>query len=74
MLAVLFYLQEFVYYNVTEEQLLLTYCEVLVEWEQYEVIVGVIHEEKLLQEFDIETGKFIDSLVNVCLDKIYTDE
>lgn len=30
MLTVLFYLQEFVYYEVTEESLLLTYCEVLV--------------------------------------------
>ena len=43
MLTILFYLQEYVYYNVSEYQLLLIYCEVLVEWKQYEVIYSVIH-------------------------------
>jgi len=44
MLTVLLYLQENVYYEVTERDLLLTYGEVLIEWKQFEVIKGIIYD------------------------------
>lgn len=48
MLTVLLYLQEQVYYEVTERELLLTYCEVLIEWKQFEVIKGIVYDEEIL--------------------------
>lgn len=44
MLNVLLYLQDNVYYDVTQRDLMLCYCEVLIEWKQYEVIKGIVYE------------------------------
>jgi hypothetical protein len=48
MMTILLYLQENVYYEVTERELLLCYFEGLIEWKQFEVIKGIIYDEEVL--------------------------
>jgi len=74
MLTVLLYLQENVYYEVTERELLLTYGEVLIEWKQFEVIKGIIYDEEVLEKIDIEREGFINDLIRRTLCQIYADE
>jgi hypothetical protein len=48
MLTILLYLQENVYYEVTEKEMLLCYFEGMIEWKQFEVIKGIIYDEEVL--------------------------
>jgi hypothetical protein len=44
MLTVLLYIQETIYYDVSEKDLLLTYGEILIEWKQFDVIKGILYD------------------------------
>ncbi len=74
MLTVLLYLQDSIYYDITEYQVLIVYCQVLAEWKQYEVIKSIIHIERVLEQLNIDQVTFINELVNTLLNNIYQNE
>lgn len=73
MMTILLYLQENVYYEVTERELLLCYFEGLIEWKQFEVIKGIIYDEEVLEKLEIPREGFIDELIERTLLQIYLD-
>ncbi len=74
MLTVLLYLQDSIYYDITEYQVLIVYCQVLAEWKQYEVIKSIVHIERVLEQLNIDQITFINELVNTLLNNIYQNE
>lgn len=72
MLAVLLYLQEQVYYEVPVKDFLLTYCEVLIEWKEFEVIKGIVYDEDVTEKLSIDKEDFIYQLISNTLAQIYS--
>ena len=73
-MTILLYLQENVYYDVTEKELLLCYFEGLIEWKQFQVIKGIIYDEEVLEKLEIPRDEFVDELLERTLLQIYQDQ
>lgn len=74
MLFVLLYLQETVYYDSKERDILMIYFEIMIEWKQFPVLHSILYLENCLEKLNIEKSDFVEEVVLRSLHKVYSDD
>lgn len=74
MLNILLYLKETIFYELDERQVLMLYGEMMIQWKQFDVVSGLIHDEGIPEKLGYANREYIEELLNMSLDAIYTDE
>lgn len=73
MLNVLLYLKENVFYDIDEKHVLMIYGEMLIQWKQFDVVKGLIHDENIPDKLGFAGREYIEQLMLTSLDIIYND-
>ena len=74
MLELLNYLRENIFFNIPVDQLVLTYCKKLVEWQQFQDLQEFLYNSKWLPFYEIDRKNLIYNLLKTVLKELYEDE
>jgi hypothetical protein len=74
MLNILLFLQEKLYPEVTEWEVLVIFGERMIDYEVFDILNDIIHEDNVLSLLEIDTTEYTETLIRNSLEKIYNDE